>query len=52
MPAEYQQVLDFLGKKGDFKANVLKVNIPRSDLRVSGTPCRPPPASDSAAGSP
>src|ERR1041385_7586006 len=35
IPAEYQQVLDALGKKGDFKANVLKVNIPRSDLKVS-----------------
>src|SRR3989454_1612864 len=35
MPAEYQQVLDSLGKKGDFKAHVLKVNIPRSDLKVS-----------------
>src|ERR1043166_9073975 len=35
MPAEYKQVLDTLGKKGDFKANVLKVNIPRSDLKIS-----------------
>jgi hypothetical protein len=35
MPAEYQQVLDTLGKKGDYKANVLKVNIPRSDLKVT-----------------
>jgi hypothetical protein len=34
MPAEYQQVLTALGKKGDFKANVLKVNIPRNDLTV------------------
>jgi hypothetical protein len=40
MPAEYQQFMDTLGKKGDFKANVLKVNIPRSDLHVvvGGTP--------------
>jgi hypothetical protein len=34
-PVEYQQVLDALGKKGDYKANVLKVNIPRSDLKVT-----------------
>jgi len=35
IPADYQQVLTALGKKGDFKANVLKVNIPRSDLSVT-----------------
>jgi len=35
MPAEYQDVLTTLGKTGDFKDNVLKVNIPRSDLRVT-----------------
>lgn len=35
VPAEYQAVLDALGKKGDYKANVLKVNIPRSDLKVT-----------------
>lgn len=35
MPAEYQEVLTTLGKTGDFKDNVLKVNIPRSDLRVT-----------------
>src|SRR5215469_18635677 len=34
MPAEYQEVLQTLGKKGDFKANVLKINIPRNDLTV------------------
>src|SRR5215472_16304167 len=34
MPAKYQEVLQILGKKGDFKANVLKVNIPRKDLEV------------------
>jgi hypothetical protein len=28
-------VLSTLGKKGDYKANVLKVNIPRSDLQVT-----------------
>jgi len=35
MPADYDTVLKTLGKQGDFKANVLKVNIPRSDLKVS-----------------
>src|SRR5947209_18763686 len=35
VPAEYQQVLTMLGKQGDYKANVLKVNIPRSDVTVS-----------------
>jgi hypothetical protein len=34
MPAEYQSVLTALGKQGDFKDNVLKVNIPRNDLKV------------------
>jgi hypothetical protein len=35
MPAAYRQVLDALGKTGDFKDNVLKVNIPRNDLSVT-----------------
>jgi hypothetical protein len=35
MPADYKQVLDTLGRKGDFKEGVLKVNIPRSDLKVA-----------------
>jgi hypothetical protein len=35
IPAEYQQVLTALGKAGDFKANVLKVNIPRNDISVT-----------------
>src|SRR5215204_6932690 len=35
VPAEYQQVLTTLGKQGDYKANVLKVNIPRNDLNVT-----------------
>jgi len=34
MPAEYQDVLKSLGKQGDYKANVLKINIPRNDLKV------------------
>src|SRR5512132_1693258 len=35
VPADYQQVLSTLGKQGDYKANVLKVNIPRNDLSVT-----------------
>jgi hypothetical protein len=35
IPAEYQQVLTTLGKQGDFKDNVLKVNIPRNDVKVT-----------------
>src|SRR3954465_11648419 len=35
MPAEYQQVLTALGKQGDFKDKVLKVNIPRNDLSIT-----------------
>lgn len=35
MPKDYQEVLTQLGRSGDFKANVLKVNIPRSDLHVT-----------------
>ena len=35
MPAEYQQVLTTLNKQGDYKANVLKVNIPRNDVSVT-----------------
>jgi hypothetical protein len=35
VPAEYKEVLSTLGKQGDFKDNVLKVNIPRNDLSVT-----------------
>src|SRR5438477_6520504 len=42
VPAEYDGVLKSLGKQGDFKGNVLKLNIPRNDLKVTidsiGTP--------------
>src|SRR5215472_5221102 len=34
IPSDYQQVLKIVGKQGDYKANVLKVNIPRNDLRM------------------
>src|SRR5207247_7917861 len=34
VPSDYQEVLKTLAKQGDFKANVLKVNIPRKDLTV------------------
>jgi hypothetical protein len=35
MPAPYKDVLTTLGRQGDFKDNVLKVNIPRNDLQVT-----------------
>src|SRR6059036_3924994 len=35
MPGAYQEVLKSLGKQGDYKANVLKINIPRNDLKVT-----------------
>jgi protein-tyrosine-phosphatase len=35
MPADYKDVLTVLGKQGDYKANVLKVNIPRNDVSVT-----------------
>src|SRR3954467_10339989 len=34
MPADYSGVLQTLNRQGDYKDNVLKVNIPRSDLKV------------------
>jgi hypothetical protein len=34
-PADYQAVLTALGRAGDFKDAVLKVNIPRGDLKVA-----------------
>jgi hypothetical protein len=35
VPADYQGVLQTLGKQGDFKDSVLKLNIPRNDLKVT-----------------
>ena len=34
-PSDYQDVLKSLDRKGDFKDGVLKVNIPRSDLKIT-----------------
>src|SRR6187431_2213222 len=34
IPAEYSSVLTSLARQGDFKDGVLKVNIPRNDLKV------------------
>ena len=42
MPAAYKQVLDTLGKTGDFTDNVLKVNIPRNDLSITVANVRTP----------
>lgn len=35
IPPDYQAVMTTLDKKGDYKGNVLKVNIPRNDLKIS-----------------
>jgi hypothetical protein len=35
MPGDYQDALKSLDRKGDFKAGVLKVNIPRNDLKMT-----------------
>jgi hypothetical protein len=35
MPNDYQNVLKSLDRKGDFKGGVLKVNIPRNDLKMT-----------------
>ena len=35
MPSDYQEVLKSLDRKGDFKAGVLKVNVPRNDLKLT-----------------
>src|SRR6266581_3530240 len=44
LPKDYQEVLTYLGRTGDFKAKVLKVNVPRNDLHVtiSGHPTPTP----------
>jgi len=34
-PSDYQEVLKIVGKTGDYKSNVLKVNIPRNDLHMN-----------------
>ena len=35
MPPDYDQAMKTIGKQGDFKDNVLKINIPRNDLKVT-----------------
>lgn len=35
MPGDYAAVLRHLDRKGDYKANVLKINVPRNDLSVT-----------------
>src|SRR6516225_3352130 len=35
VPADYEAVLKSLGKQGDFKENVLKINVPRNDVKVT-----------------
>ena len=41
--AEHQQVLTALGKQGDYKADVLKVNLPRNDISVTVANVKTPP---------
>src|SRR5712691_5822155 len=43
VPAPYGDVLKLLGRQGDFKDNVLKVNIPRNDLSVTVANVKTPP---------
>lgn len=42
MPSDYQQVLTTLGRTGDYKGSVLKVNVPRNDVRVTVAGVRTP----------
>lgn len=35
MPSDYQEVLKSLDRKGDYKDGVLKVNVPRNDLKMT-----------------
>ena len=42
MPSDYQDVLKSLDRKGDLKAGVLKVNIPRNDLKITIQDFPPP----------
>ncbi len=35
VPKPYDEVLKYLGRSGDFQDHVLKVNIPRNDLKIS-----------------
>src|SRR5258706_16450812 len=35
VPQEYQDVLKTLGKEGDYKSNVFKINVPRKDIKVT-----------------
>ena len=44
MPAPYKGVLTTLGRQGDFKDGVLKVNIPRNDLQVTVANVKTPTA--------
>ncbi len=42
VPADYQAVLKSLNRSGDYKAGVLKVNIPRNDVTVTVANVRTP----------
>jgi hypothetical protein len=51
VPSDYQEVLKSLDRKGDFKAGVLNVNVPRSDLKITIQGFRRQRPSASAGGS-
>ena len=51
MPADYKTALETLQRPGDFKEGVLKVNVPRSDLKVTIRDGQHPRRLASAAGS-
>jgi hypothetical protein len=42
VPADYQAVLTYLNRTGDFAAGVFKVNVPRNDVQVSVAGVRTP----------
>jgi len=44
IPSDYEEILTILGKKGDFREGVLKVNVPRTDVAViiAGRPAPTP----------
>jgi len=42
LPSDYQGILKLLDRKRDFKARVLKVNVPRNDLKMTIAGVPPP----------
>ncbi len=44
LPRDYEEALTILGRKGDFKEGVLKIGIPRGDLKVAVSGVQTPTA--------